>query len=92
MLTATVTVDLDYPEPDGMWRDLDRDDRHALADLDGVPDGARLIVNVGRRDLVMPSARLALRAASVRLDVEIVAASPFTARKWLDAIRGDEAA
>ncbi len=90
MLTATVTVDLDHHEP-GYWQDLDRDDRHALQHIDRVPDGARLLVNVGRREIVLDSARLALRAAAIRLDVEIVAASPWVARKWLDAIRGDAA-
>lgn len=90
MLTATVTVDLNHHES-GYFQDLDRDDRHVLQFIDQMPDGARLIVNVGERALVLSSACLTLRHASARLHVEIVAANPHVARRWRDAILGDAA-
>lgn len=89
MLTATVSVDLDLVEP-GYWQDVDKEDRRALMTIDDIPDGARLIVNVGDRDLLMPSAPKILCEHSDRLNIEIAASSPQSARRWYDAIKAGE--
>jgi hypothetical protein len=82
MLSATVTVNLDH-EPE----DLDRADRAALQYLAQVPDGARLVVIVGSRELLMPSAIGWLNSHAHRLNVEISASTPHAARRWYDAIK-----
>lgn len=81
MLSATVTVELSDHE------DQDYADRRALQYLSQVPDGARLVVIVGRRELLMPSAVAWLSEHSRRLHVEISASTPHAARRWYDAIR-----
>ena len=45
MITATVTVDLSFEESG----DYDHRDRVALRHLEALPNGARLVVKVGRR-------------------------------------------
>lgn len=87
MLSAMVTVTLDQ-EAD----DLDRADREALQCLAQVPDGARLVVNVGDRELLMPSAVSWLSAQACRLNVEISASTPSAARRWYDAIKSGRVA
>lgn len=82
MLSATVTVALDYDH-----EDLDYADRRALQYLPQVPDGARLIVVVGRREMLMPSAVAWLGEHSRRLHIEIAATTPHAARRWYDAIK-----
>ena len=84
MLTATVRVDLTLDEDRS---DLDRADRCALQYLPQVPDGARLVVVVGDRHLLMPSAVSWLSEHSRRLHIEIDASSPHAARRWYDAIK-----
>jgi hypothetical protein len=86
MLTATVTVNLDHEDAD----DLDYADRRALQYLAQVPDGARLIVVVGRRELLMPSSVGWLSGQARRLHVEISATTPGAARRWMDALKTGE--
>ena len=82
MLTATVTVELAEHEEDQDWSD-----RRALQYLPQVPDGARLIVIVGKRELLMPSAVAWLSEHARRLHVEISATTPGAARRWYEAIK-----
>ena len=84
MLTATVTVELAEHE------DQDWSDRRALQYLPQVPDGAHLIVVVGRRELLMPSAVAWLSEHARRLHVEISATTPHAARRWYEAIKSGE--
>ena len=82
MLTATVTVNLDHDQ-----QDVDYADRRVLQYLPQVPDGARLVVNVGERTLLMPSAVAWLSEHARRLHIEISAANPHAARRWYDAVK-----
>lgn len=86
MLTATVTVSLDHLEP-GYYQDVDRDDRYALQHLPWLPDGAHVVVLVGERQLLSPSAVQWLHDHVDRLHIEISAASLEAARRWYDAIK-----
>lgn len=88
VLSATVTVSLDHPEDaNGMGYDVDLADRRALQYLPQMPDGARLVVVVGGRDLLMPSAVAWLSDHARRLHIEISASDPHAARRWYDAIK-----
>lgn len=89
MLSATVTLDLTRPNGCDSF-DLDRLDRHSLQCLPEVPDGARLIVKVGDRELLFHSAIAWLSQHSRRLHIEIAASTPKAARRWYDAIKSGE--
>lgn len=89
MLTATVTVNLDHEEP-GYFQDLDYIDRHALQHVESIPNGAHLIIVVGARRWPTNSAVTWLKPHIDRLDIELVAADSWAARRWLDAIKSGE--
>jgi hypothetical protein len=89
VLTATVKVNLDHAG-DELTFDLDRADRAALQYLGQIPDAAHLVVVVGKRELLMPSAVRWLAEHSRRLHVEISASTPHAARRWYDAIKSGE--
>lgn len=86
VLTATVTVDLSLEHPD----DFDHADRQALMHLPDVPDGARLVVKVGSRTLLSPSAVAWLSVHARRLVIDINASTPHAARRWYEAVRSGE--
>lgn len=82
MVTAVVTVSLDHEGAE----DLDHADRRALQHLPQVPDGARVVVLVGRREVLMHSAVAWLSRHAARLQIEVSASTPRAARRWYDAI------
>jgi hypothetical protein len=86
MITATVTVDLSFEESG----DYDHRDRVALRHLEALPNGARLVVKVGDRTLLSPSAVAWLAQHARRLVIDINASSPQAVRRWHDAISTGE--
>lgn len=80
MLSATVTVQL---SADGD----DHSDRVVLQDLPQIPDGARLVVRVGDRQMLSHSAVSWLAEHARRLSIEIDAVTPQAARRWYTAIK-----
>lgn len=81
-VTATLIVDLSRDRTG----DLARADRRALANLDLLPDGARVVLEVGFRRDVTTSALHALADHRNRLFVDIHSPSAAVAHVWHRAI------
>jgi hypothetical protein len=83
MVTGSVRVDLSV-EPDLCGTA----DKHALAPLDDVPDGAHVVVDVGDRRYVPLDAATWLRRNAHWLNLEIQGTPSADIRAWVDAARG----
>lgn len=83
MVTGSVRVDLSV-EPDT----FSNADRNALAQLDQVPDGAHVVVDVGSRRFVSVDAAKWLHRNAHRLAIEIQGTPAADIRAWVDAARG----
>lgn len=87
MITGTVVIDLsacDYSSQ------MQRTDRHLLDVLNQVPDGARVIVNIGNRRHVTQDAAVWLHEHDHRLDIEIRGSSPDAVAAFIRAGRAGE--
>jgi hypothetical protein len=60
--------------------------RHRLSTLPEVPSGATVVVVVGALAPDPEAARL-LAEHEARLTIEVQAVTPYTARRWVDAVR-----
>ena len=82
MLTASIYVDL-TTEP-GLF---DSSERRALTALENVPDGARVVVDVGSRRCPTQDAANYLHRHVNRLQIELQGTPTADMRAWLDAVR-----
>ena len=65
-----------------------RRNRQALAELDYLPDRARVIVNVGRRAFITTDAVNALQRHLNRLDLQLEGSDFQALRRWHDEVLG----
>lgn len=65
-------------------------DRQALDVLERCPDGARVVVDIGRREFVTQDAALWLHNHDHRLSIEIRGESPEAIRRFVSAARAGD--
>ncbi|HEX2893169.1 MAG TPA: hypothetical protein VHO29_04105 [Marmoricola sp.] len=82
MITGTIVMDL--------TRDSRESDRKQVGALNGIPDGARVVVNVGRRYIVEPDTIRHLADHANRLHLDFYGDTAAVSR-WVAAAREDGA-
>jgi hypothetical protein len=85
VITGTVFIDLS--EVDTGMAQFQRADRYLLDVLSAVPDGARVVVNVGDRRYVSQDAAVWLHDHDHRLEIEIQGTDPRTVARFIRAAR-----
>lgn len=88
MVTGAVYVDLTQ-EPDAA-RETHARDRQRLAVLEHCPDGARVVVDIGRRQYVTDDAARWLHQHEPRLLIEIIGQRPEGVLRFVQAARADD--
>jgi hypothetical protein len=89
VVTGALYVDLTRTCPEDANEEA-RLDRHALQVLEGAPDGARVIVDIGRRQFVSTDVAVWLFRHGGRLLIEIVAHDPAALHRVVGAARSGE--
>ena len=82
MVTGSVYIDLSH-EPDT----CSSADRQSLASIEHVPDGARVVVEIGARQFLSSDAVRFLHPHAERLEIDVRGTSGAQVRTWVEAIR-----
>lgn len=88
MISGTIYVDLSMA--DGSTERGQRPDRYLLDVLPRVPDGARVVVDIGNRQRVSQDAAVWLHDHNHRLEIEIRGTNPEAVATFIRAGRAGE--